>query len=281
MTATARRRKRPDYPLELLWNLTLRELRGKYKRSILGWGWSLLNPLVQLAVYSAVFGILFKATPPPGDPSGIHAYSFWLVSGLLAWNFHLNGVMGAIGSLAGNGNLIRKVYFPRSILPFATSLSWLVSFAIEIAALIVILAVFQTINLAVLPLVVVAAALLMLFSLGLGLLVSAVNVYFRDIEYLTQIALQVWFFGTPIVYNEKLLTNPKTGLHYHLLGIDVLTIEKLNPMYHFTGLFRTLLYHQTWPTFGEIGVLVAFTAASLAVGSFVFRRIEPRMAEEL
>ena len=275
------RRFFPDYSLGLLWNLALRELRSKYKRSLLGWGWSLLNPLAQLGIYSVVFGLLFQTVPPVGDPSGIDFYGFYLVAGLLPWAFFTNNIMGSIQSLTSNGNLIRKVYFPRSILPFATSLSWMVSFAIELLALTVVLLVFQTMNLLLLPVVVVAALVLMVFGLGLGLAVSAFNVYFRDVEYLTGILLQIWFFLTPIVYTPAQMVNPDTGQPYVVLGVSVLTLQKANPMYHFVGLFRTLFYDQHLPGLSEWGWVLGFAAGALLVGSLVFRKVEPRMAEEL
>lgn len=280
-TPPATRRFFPDYSLGLLWNLALRELRSKYKRSLLGWGWSLLNPLAQLGIYSVVFGLLFQTVPPVGDPSGIGFYGFYLVAGLLPWAFFTNNIMGSIQSLTSNGNLIRKVYFPRSILPFATSLSWMVSFAIELLALTVVLLVFQTMNLLLLPVVVVAALVLMVFGLGLGLAVSAFNVYFRDVEYLTGILLQIWFFLTPIVYTPAQMVNPDTGQPYVVLGVSVLTLQKANPMYHFVGLFRTLFYDQRLPGLSEWGWVLGFAAGALLVGSLVFRKVEPRMAEEL
>src|SRR3954467_2399649 len=121
------------FPSELLWNLTLRELRGKYKRSVLGWGWSLLNPIVFLGMYSVVFVYIFKQTPPVGDPSGLNVYPFFLVTALLPWTFHSNCINGAIMSLAGNVNLIRKVWFPRYLLPASVGFSWLITFGIEMS----------------------------------------------------------------------------------------------------------------------------------------------------
>ena len=101
---------------ELLVNLTLRELRSKYKRSFLGWAWSMLNPLATMAVYTIVFLLFFRATPDPGV-NGLNVYSLFLMCGLLPWTFFSMTVMGAIGSLVGNASLIQKSYFPRKLLP--------------------------------------------------------------------------------------------------------------------------------------------------------------------
>src|SRR5687768_12833191 len=120
---------------ELMANLTLRELRGKYKRSALGWGWSLLNPLLATAIYTVVFRLFLRIDPPVGDPSGLTSFALFLLCGLLPWNFLSNGLTGSIGSLVANGNLIKKVWFPREILVAASVVSWDVSLAIELVVL--------------------------------------------------------------------------------------------------------------------------------------------------
>ena len=121
MAVASSRLERLTYPRELLVNLTLRELRGKYKRSTLGWAWSVINPLALIVVYTIVFGSFFGAEPPVGDPSDLHSYAFYLVAGLLPWLFLSNGITGAVASLTGNEGLIKKVYFPRSILPTSST----------------------------------------------------------------------------------------------------------------------------------------------------------------
>ena len=101
---------------ELFVNLTLRELRSKYKRSVLGWAWSLLNPLTSLVIYGFVFSVIFGVEAPPGDPSGLDNFAMFLMCGLLPYNFLSNGLNGGMGVLIGNGNLVKKVFFPREIL---------------------------------------------------------------------------------------------------------------------------------------------------------------------
>jgi ABC-2 type transport system permease protein len=120
---------------ELFANLTLRELRSKYKRSVLGWAWSLLNPLTSLLVYSFVFGLIFDVKADPGDPSGMDSFAMFLMCGLLPYTFVSNGLNGGMSALIGNGNLVKKVYFPREILVGAITASWVVSFLIELAVL--------------------------------------------------------------------------------------------------------------------------------------------------
>ena len=123
---------------ELLWNLTLRELRGKYKRSALGWAWSLLNPLSTMAIYTLVFGVILPGSDAiPAMPNGKKVFALYLLCGLLPWNFLAQTTSVAMGSLVANGGLVKKVWFPREVLVFATSASMLFSFMIEASLLIV------------------------------------------------------------------------------------------------------------------------------------------------
>ena len=125
---------------ELFRNLTLRELRGKYKRSALGWTWSLVNPLATMAIYSLVFQFVLGVTADRGDPSGLKNFPLFLLCGLLPWNYLATGMTGGMGAPIQNGALIKKVYFPREILTASVVASWAVQFAIELAVLSAVLA---------------------------------------------------------------------------------------------------------------------------------------------
>ncbi len=125
---------------ELLWNLTLRELRTKYRRSVLGWTWSLLNPLATVVIYGFVFGTLFGSTAPVGDPSGLDNFALYLLCALLPWNFFTLVQNTAMGSIIGNAGLVRKVAFPREVLVLAQVGHGLVQFSIEMSLLAVVLA---------------------------------------------------------------------------------------------------------------------------------------------
>jgi ABC-2 type transport system permease protein len=282
MTSVASRREGLTLPKELLVNLTLRELRGKYKRSVLGWGWSVINPIVMIAVYTTVFSLFLRQVPPIGDPSGLHSYTWWLVCALLPWTFVSNGINGAVGSLTANEGLIKKVYFPRSILPTASTLAWLATFAIEMAVFGVLLLVFTgNMILPWIPLVLVVMAVQFLFVLGIGLLVSPLNAYFRDVSHLVAIALMIWFWLTPIVYPETILIDPKTGEPEQILGVNIETLLGLNPMTHFANAYRDLLYSLRFPTATTWAAMLLSTAVVLVAGVAVFRRLEPNLAEEL
>ena len=258
---------------ELLVNLTLREVRGKYKRTALGQSWSLLNPLVQKAIFTVVFGVLIRIRPEPGDPSGLDVFALWLVAGLLPWAFFANAVSGGMGALIGNANLINKVYFPRETLVLATVFSWNVSFAIELAVLTVALLVAGGAPLLFLPLVVVAVAALTAFSLGVALALSVANVYFRDTQHVMALVMQVWFYATPIVYPLSLVHDKAPGV--------VETIYRLNPMERFVAIFRDLLYDNRIPTAADATAALVAAAGALTIGWAIFRAAEGRLAEEL
>lgn len=255
---------------ELLVNLTLRELRSKYKRSFLGWAWSMLNPLATMAVYTIVFRLFFRASPDPGV-NGLDVYSLFLMCALLPWTFFSTTVMGSIGSLVGNASLIQKSYFPRKLLPASNLGANLVTHLIEMSLLMVVLLGFGDWQaLAFLPVTLVLIAVLAIFSLGLGLLVSALNVYFRDVEHFMNIILLVWIYLTPVIYP---LTIP--GVQRYV------TILKINPMTEMTECFRSTLYYGRFPTATQFGYFLAAALVVLAAGWAVFTRLEARMAEEL
>ena len=262
-----------ELPTELLWNLTLRELRGKFKRSALGWLWSVINPLASIAIYTVVFGVFLDVTPPVGDPSGLHVYGFFLVCGLLPWTFVTNALSGATQSMTMNESLIKKVYFPRAVLPGASTLSWLASFGVELAVLTVVLIIAGNMVIPWIPVVVALIVLQTAFILGIGLLLAAVNVYFRDVEHFLAIALNIWFYATPILYPPELLDEQSALVRTIILDV--------NPMSVFVDSYRDVLYDLRFPTIGQWLTMALVAFVSLAIGAAVFRRLEPRLAEEL
>lgn len=260
---------------DLFANLTLRELRGKYKRSVLGWGWSLVNPIATTAIFTFVFSFILKIDPPVGDPSGIDTFAIFLLCGLLPWNLLANGLMGGMGALLGNANLIKKVYFPRALLVGANTVSLTITMLIELAVLAGVLLVTGHVVLQWLPAVVLVVALQTLFVFGVAMLLSVVAVYFRDMEHLIGILLQIWFYATPIIYPASRATDALAD--HHLL----LWLYNANPMTRFAAIYRDLLYNLRGPELVDVAVVVGATALSLLVGATVFRRLEPRLAEEL
>jgi ABC-2 type transport system permease protein len=259
---------------ELLWNLTLRELRTKYRRSFLGWSWSLLNPLATVAIYGYVFGTLFQNPAPVGDPSGLQNFALYLLCALLPWNFFMLVTGGGMMAMVGNAGLVRKVAFPRETLVFAQVLHGLVQFGIEMSLLTVVIVIFAGPQLLLyLPFTILLMVLVAAFSAGVALLLAAVNVYFRDTAYLWTIVAQMWFFATPIVYPGSILEDRVSD--------RAQTILELNPFAQIAEGFRRTLYDAKPPGLVATSVLAAMSAATLIIGWNVFVRLSRRFAEEL
>jgi ABC-type polysaccharide/polyol phosphate export permease len=263
---------------ELLYNLTLRELRSKYKKSVLGWTWSLLNPLASVAIYTIVFSGFLHVKPPVGHPSGLESFVLFLLCALIPWNFVSGSISLSIETLVGNGNLIKKVYFPRELLVASTIASLLVTFTIELGVVCVILLIAGNMVLPWLPVLIVFMALLTCLVLGAGLVLSVSNVYFRDVRHFVNIALMALFYSAPIVYPATLV--PKES---QVLGVmvPVRFLYELNPLVRFIEAFRDLLYNLRFPSFATTMYCIGWAAASVAFGLWFFRKLEPRLAEEV
>jgi lipopolysaccharide transport system permease protein len=258
---------------ELLWNLTLRELRTKYRRSFLGWAWSMLNPLSQILIYGFVFGVLFQAVAPVGDPSGLDNFALYLICGLLPWNFFSLITSLGLGSVSANAGLVRRVAFPREVLVFSNVLHACVQFSIEMVLLFVVMLIAGSPFLPWIPVLLVTSVLLAVFATGLALALSVLAVYFRDVSYLWAILVQVWFFATPIVYTPALLEREAPAWLFDVL--------KLNPMNGFVETYRRLLYDAAAPGWKTMLGLVAISFASLAIGWAIFHRMSRRLPEEV
>ncbi|MDQ3350506.1 MAG: ABC transporter permease [Actinomycetota bacterium] len=263
---------------ELLRNLTLRELRTRYRRSILGWGWSLLNPLAITACYTLVFSVILDARPEPGHPSGNDVFALFLMAGLLPWTYFANSLTGGTAAVLGARALIEKVHFPRELLVFATVLSLLVTLLIELTVLVTILTLFGYVTLHLLPWLIITIGMQTLLTTGIALLLAASSVRSRDVPYLTGLGLTVWFFVTPIVYSIAQVPE-----HSTLLGRDVplRSILKLNPMARFTDVYRSILWDVTQPGLKTLAGLAAISLAVFLIGYRFFTRRAPYFAEEL
>ena len=257
----------------LLWNLTLRELRAKYRRSVLGWSWSMLNPLSQMLIYTVVFGAIFGVQAPPGDPSGIKVYSLYLLSGILPWGF-INLICGlGLNSLTGNAALVRKVRFARETLVFSEVLFSLVQFSIEMTILCVVLLIFGSPLLPWLPMLLFLMVLLAMFTAGLALILAVGSVFFRDLKYLWTIISQMWFFATPVIYDPARVDERLSGIWW--------SISHWNPSTAFVRSFRHVTFDGRGPELSDLVVLICVAVGSLAIGLMVFGRFSRRIAEEL
>jgi ABC-type polysaccharide/polyol phosphate export permease len=265
----------------LLVNLTLREVRGKYKRTLLGQGWSLLNPIATLLIYTAVFGFVLRVPVPVGEGSGVQSFPLYLACALLPWTFFSNSVTSGMGALIGNANLLRKVFFWRPTLVLANVFSWVVTFGIELLVLMVALLIVGSMPIPWLPLLVIAVGLLTLFALGLALLLSVANVYFRDTQHFVGIAMQLWFYATPIVYPYSLIQDQAARMRAAGNDFPLEFLYRLNPMERFVSVFRSMLYGNTFPHWQDVVFCIIAAAVSLLLGFAVFNRSQHRLVEEL
>ena len=237
----------------------------------------MLNPLVAVVVYSAVFSVFLRIEPGVGDPSGLDSYAVFLLVTLLPWQFHVTSLTEANRSITANSSLITKIYFPRWVLPTSAVLARFTTLVVEMAVLLVLVAAIEGhIAFQWLPIVLVLMLLQLLFTVGLALMISAANVYFRDIQHFLLVALQPWMFLTPILYPLNLVPADRD-----FLGVDYRTLYQLNPMVSWAKAYRNVLYDLRFPSAERWLAILVATGVALAVGLRVFNRLEPRMAEEV
>ena len=257
----------------LLWNLTLRELRSKYRRSFLGWAWSMLNPLSNMLIYWFVFGVVFGATAPVGDPSGVNNYAFYLLCGILPWGFFSLVTNLGLGSLIGNAGLVRKVHFAWETLVFSQVIFSFVQFCIEMSLLCVVLIAAGSPILQWIPVAFLMMLLLTVYAAGFALALSASAVFFRDLRYLWTIIIQVLFFATPIIYSPDRLDGK--------LPPFLEFVMQWNPMAVFIQSFRQLLYHGRTPELVNVVYLIVASIVSFVSGWAIFAKLSRRLAEEV
>lgn len=267
---------------EVLFNLTLREVRGQYKRTVLGQLWSLANPLAAMLIYTFIFSFLFQMPKPIGDPSGLSSYALWLLVGLLPWMFFSRVMNMGTGVLVVNSPLIQKVYFPRAILPLSlvglVGYNWL--FEMGVLALALLIAGGQIIIL--LPFVAMIMILLAIFAAGIALIFSVVNLHFRDVEHAVTVFTQIWLYMTPVIYPISLVEVQSQRLG-GILGspITLLGLYEINPLVSFISAFRSLLYDNCLPDISVIVLIVFWSLTTMFVGLFLYSKFEKKMAELL
>jgi len=263
---------------ELTLNLTLRELRSRYKKSVLGWTWSLLNPLTTMVIFTVVFSFFLKVRPSIGVPSGLNSFALFLLCGLLPWNFLSGGMSVSTESLISNTNLIKKVYFPREVIVFSTVASLFVTFLIEMGVLCVALLVVGNNVVPWLPLTLALMLLQAVLVTGVGLILASLNVYFRDVKHFVNISLQALFYSMPIVYPLTLVPR-----YAHPLGVKIpfRRIYMLNPLVRMVENYRAVLYDLRLPGLTDVLYETLWAFALLFLGLWVFRKFNRRLAEEL
>jgi lipopolysaccharide transport system permease protein len=246
---------------ELLFFLTWRDVKVRYKQTVLGASWAVIQPFFTMVVFSVFFGRLAKM-PSDGIPYPIFSYA-----ALVPWMFFANGLTQSANSLVGSANLIKKVYFPRLAIPIATVLGEAVDFTLAFGVLMLMMffyGITPTANVMWLPLFLMLA---LTTSLGVGLWLSALNVQYRDIRYVVPFLTQFWLFATPIAYPSSLLSEPWR------------TIYGLNPMVGVVEGFRWALLGTNTAPGPTIIVSAVAAIAFLISGTFYFRRMERNFAD--
>jgi len=247
---------------ELVRNLVIRDIKLRYRNSVLGFIWCLGNPLLMMAVFTVVFTILM--------PTNIPNYPVFILCALLPWNYFNTSIMGAIDSIVGNAHLIKKVYFPREVLPLSIVLANLVNFLL---ALIVLFAMLFALRVHLtpwalyLPLIIIIQTI---FTLGLALIFATLNVFYRDTKIIMEVGMLAWFFLTPIFYRIEDLVPQYARLMYWV-----------NPMASFISWYRIVLYHGTSMEPGFIFRTFVTSVIALVVGYLVFTRYSSVFGEEV
>lgn len=237
----------------LILQLTRRDILARYKRSFLGVAWTMLNPLGMMIILSVVFSQLFSSVG-----SSVQSYPTFVLSGLIAWNFFAQSTNAAMSGLVWGGTLIQRIYIPRTSFGISAIGTALVNFVLSIIPLILVMLVTRSaIHLSVLFLP-VSILFLACFSLGVGLILSTMAVYFPDVAEMYQIILLAWMYLTPIIYPEQILP---AKLH---------VILSFNPMYYLIQLFRLPLLDGRIPTITEILPAALWGIGALVIGWIFF-----------
>jgi ABC-2 type transport system permease protein len=237
--------------LFLLSNLVKRDIVTKYRRSVLGLLWSVLNPLLMMMVISVVFQHLFRFD--------MRNFPMYYLTGSMMFNFVSEATMGSMTSVLGNAGLIRKVYIPKYIFPIERCLFALVNVLFSLIAVVIMYAAFRMVPPVTIFLFPIPILYALIFSMGLGMMLSAATIFFRDITHLYAVWITAWMYLTPVIYPESILTP------------TLLTVMKFNPMYYYVGYFRQLLLDGTVPNLWTNAVCFFFSFSFLFLGMLVFK----------
>jgi ABC-2 type transport system permease protein len=239
---------------ELIWALAIKELRVRYKRSMLGFFWALLNPLLMMLVLTAVFSQVMRAPIPH--------YAVFLISALLPWTFFSQALSYSVESIVGNGELLKKVYVPKSVFPLSAVLANIINFLLSLIPLALLLLGLRFPfhwTWIYLPVPLLG---LMLFTVGFGLFFAAANVFFRDLTHILQILLAAWFYLSPIIYSVDFVP-PRYRPLFHL-----------NPIIYALNGFRMAIYYGQIPSAQSAGLSLAVGLLALVLGYAFFRRVQ-------
>lgn len=246
---------------ELIKTSVKKDIGGKYKHSFLGVLWSFINPLLQIAVYAIIFPLIMR--------NNIPNYTVFMVCGLIPWNYFSVVINRASFTMIENGNIIKKVFFPREILPLSLVVSETINFIIST---LIIIGFTIAYGMGFTPYILLYPVVLLIqfvILLGISLIVSSITVYFRDLQHFLGVILQLLFYATPIVYSIE--TIPE-GFRW---------ILQINPMTYIIEGFRDIFYNQTMPNLKMLGIIFVIGIITCIVGYSIFNKLQKKFAEEL
>lgn len=243
-------------------SLVKRDLRGRYKGSVLGFLWTFLNPLFQLIVYTVVFSFIL--------PSGIEKYYLYLFVALVPWLFFSTALTGGSSCIIVQKDLIKKIYFPRLVLPVSFVISQFINMLLTFIVIFIVI-IISGIGINFIALTYLPVIMLVEFILALGIvtLVSAITVYLKDLEYILGIVSMAWMYMTPILYDITLIPEKFRSLYM------------LNPMTPIIIAYRDVLYYKKIPEIETLGLGIILGIVVLIIGIFAFKKLNKRFAEEL
>lgn len=245
----------------MLYTLIKQDIRGRYKGTVFGFLWTLLNPLFMLLVYSVVFQFVFK--------SGIEHYPVYLFICLMPWNCFQNSIFMGTACISNNGSILKKVYFPREVLPIATVSSNIINYlfsAVIIFIALLVSGVGVSWTALFLPVILLVQAI---FTLGVILILSAINVYFRDVQYMMNPIMMIWMYATPILYSVSMVPEKYRNIYM------------LNPMTRIMTAYQDILYNKTLPNLSSFGITAIVALCIFIIGCVVFSKLQRRFAEEV
>jgi ABC-2 type transport system permease protein len=246
---------------ELIKNLVVRDLKVRYKKSILGIFWALLEPLILMGLFTVVFSILLRIR--------IEKYPAFVLCGILPWILFSTSLSCSADAIVENASLVKKIYFPREIIPLAVIISRSVNFLLSLSLLLIFIVAFKirlTYSLLYLPLIIIVQ---LSFILGLCLFFSSLNTFYRDVGFILQFILFGWFYITPIFYPISMVPE------------KYLSLYMLNPMATIVHSYRNILFSGIPPDFKHLLITLVICIISLIIGAYTFRRMEFRFAEVL
>lgn len=286
-TPSAVKKSEFRHTMALVWVLAKREISAEYKGTALGRLWSLINPLATIAVYAAIFGVIFRGGVEPGINSHVQSFALYIGIGVLCWGYLSRVILNGMNAFMSNAGLLTKVYFPRYVLILASTLAQTFNFLFELLALLIVCAlvggplVFLYVPFLV-PVLIITAA----FGTGLALMLGIATVYFRDISHLWEIFTQVWMYASGVVFPLSMLVAAQDSLYEkgisfkgQPLPLDI--IFRINPAELLLEAYRAVFYDFTAPPLEVWLGSIAWTLVNLLFGILIYRKFQARIVEEI